>query len=181
MDWKTIGDYVLLIGLLVTMIAMFNQINTVWDRMQAETNARFDRMQAETNVRFDAVNARFDAVQVENSRQHDDLNRRFDEMFESFTLSRGGFPASKVVLMHRVPGPPSKHAISLPSGRSAFPTWGSQGGVSSVSPHRLRPKKADSKLAVGRSVDLRREIAHLQQRRGFQRPAKFTYNALIGS
>jgi hypothetical protein len=58
----------------------------------------------ETNVRFDAVNARFDAVQVENSRQHDDLNRRFDEMFESFTLSRGGFPASKVVLMHRVPG-----------------------------------------------------------------------------
>ena len=98
--------------------------------MQAETNARFDRMQAETNVRFDAVNARFDAVQVENSRQHDDLNRRFDEMFESFTLSRGGFPASKVVSMHRVPGPPSKHAIPLPSGRSVFPTWGPQGGVS---------------------------------------------------
>ena len=130
LDWKTIGNYVLLIGLFVTMIAMFNQINDRMDRMQAETNARFDRMQAETNVRFDAVNARFDAVQVENSRQHDDLNRRFDEMFESFTLSRGGFPASKVVSMHRVPGPPSKHAIPLPSGRSAFPTWGPQGGVS---------------------------------------------------
>ena len=89
MDWKTIGNYVLLIGMLVTMAAMFNQINDRMDRMQAEMNARFDRMQADTNARFDAVNARFDAAQVENSRQHDDLNRRFDEMFEVIRAFEG--------------------------------------------------------------------------------------------
>ena len=71
MDWKTIGNYVLLIGLFVTMITMFNQINDRMDRMQAETNARFD------------------TVQVENSRQHDDLNRRFDEMFEVLRAFEG--------------------------------------------------------------------------------------------
>ena len=58
-------------GLLVGIVVMFNQMN-----------GRIDRLQAETNTRFDAVNARFDAAQVENSRQHDDLNRRFDELFE---------------------------------------------------------------------------------------------------
>ena len=46
LDWKTIGNYVLLIGLFVTMITMFNQINDRMDRMQAETNARFDTVQA---------------------------------------------------------------------------------------------------------------------------------------
>ncbi len=71
MDWKTIGNYVLLIGLFVTMITMFNQINDRMDQMQAETNARFD------------------TVQVENSRQHDDLNRRFDEMFEVLRAFEG--------------------------------------------------------------------------------------------
>ena len=96
MDWKTIGNYALLIGLFVTMVAMFNQINDRMDRMQAETNARFDavntrfdRLQAETNARFDAVNARFDAAQIENGRQHDDLNRRFDEMFEVMRAFEG--------------------------------------------------------------------------------------------
>ena len=69
-------------GLLVAMMVMFNQMNGRIDRLQAETNGRFDRMQAETNGRFDAVYARFDAAQVENSRQHDNLNRRFDELFE---------------------------------------------------------------------------------------------------
>ena len=33
LDWKTIGNYVLLIGLFVTMIAMFNQFNDRMDRM----------------------------------------------------------------------------------------------------------------------------------------------------
>ena len=100
MDWRTIGNYALLIGLFVTAVAMFNQINDRMDRLQAEMNARsdrlqaemnarFDRMQAETNARFDAVNARFDAAQVENSRRHDDLNRRFDEMFEVLRAFEG--------------------------------------------------------------------------------------------
>ncbi len=58
-------------GLLVAMMVMFNQMNGRIDQM----NGRIDRLQADTN-------ARFDAAQVENSRQHNDLNRRFDEMFE---------------------------------------------------------------------------------------------------
>ena len=89
MDWKTTGNYVLLIGLFVTVVTMFNQVNVRidalndrMDRTQAETNARFDAMQAETN-------ARFDAMQVENSRQHDDLNRRFDEIFEVLRVFEG--------------------------------------------------------------------------------------------
>ena len=71
MDWKTIGNYALLIGLFVTVVAMFNQISDRMARLQAETNARFD------------------AAQVENSRRHDDLNRRFDEMFEVLRAFEG--------------------------------------------------------------------------------------------
>jgi len=111
MDWKTIGSYALLIGLFVTVVAMFNQnndrmdrlqgemnsrsdrlqgeMNARFDRLQAEMNARFDRTQAETHARFDAVSARFDAAQVVNSRRHDDLNRRFDEMFEVLRAFEG--------------------------------------------------------------------------------------------
>ena len=44
--------------------------------------------------------------------------------------------------------------------------------------HRLRAKSPDSQLAVGRSEGLRRQIPHLQQRRGFPPPRKFTYNRL---
>ena len=51
-------------GLLVAIVVMLNQLDARIDRLQAETNARFD------------------AMQVENSPQHDDLNRRFDELFE---------------------------------------------------------------------------------------------------
>ena len=69
-------------GLLVAMVVMFNQMNGRIDQM----NARIDRLQADMNGRVDRLqtetNARFDTAQVENSRQHDDLNRRFDELFE---------------------------------------------------------------------------------------------------
>ncbi len=73
MDWKTRGNIAALVGVLVAMVMMFNQVNGRIDRLQAETHARFDnvfdrmdRMQAETNARSDAhqadVNRRFDAV-----------------------------------------------------------------------------------------------------------------------
>ena len=69
MDWKAIGNIAALVGVLVAMVMMFNQVNGRIDRLQAETNARFDkmfermdRMQAETNARFDAANRRFDTV-----------------------------------------------------------------------------------------------------------------------
>lgn len=49
-------------GLLVAIVVMFNQMNGRIDRLQADTNARFDqmfdrmdRMQAENNRRFDAL------------------------------------------------------------------------------------------------------------------------------
>ena len=49
-------------GLLVAIVLMFNQMNGRIDRMQADTNARFDqmfdrldRMQAEDNRRFETV------------------------------------------------------------------------------------------------------------------------------
>ena len=42
MDWKAIGNIAALVGVLVAMVMMFNQINGRLDRMQAETNARFD-------------------------------------------------------------------------------------------------------------------------------------------
>lgn len=49
-------------GLLVAMVVMFNQMNGRIDRLQADTNARFDqmfdrmdRMQAENNRRFEAL------------------------------------------------------------------------------------------------------------------------------
>ena len=73
MDWKTVGNYVLLLGLFLAMVTMFNQVNGRLDTLQAETNRRFDEM----NRRFDAMqtemNRRFDTFQIENQRQHDDM------------------------------------------------------------------------------------------------------------
>ena len=62
MDWKAAGNYVLLVGLFVAMITMFNQVNGRLDTMQAEMNRRFDTMQAENNRRFDEMNRRFEQV-----------------------------------------------------------------------------------------------------------------------
>ena len=79
MDWKTISNNVLLVGLFVTMVTLFNQLNGRLDTIQAETNRRFDAMQAEMNRRFDAMqaemNRRFDMMQAENQRQHDDMQK----------------------------------------------------------------------------------------------------------
>ena len=44
MDWKTLGNYVLLVGLFVAMVSMFNQVNGRLDTMQAEMNRRFDQL-----------------------------------------------------------------------------------------------------------------------------------------
>ena len=80
MDWKAISNNVLLVGLFVAMVTMFNQVNGRLDVL----NQRIDRMQAENNGRFDEMNRRFDAMQAENQRQHDalqaEMNRRFDTM-----------------------------------------------------------------------------------------------------
>ena len=72
MDWKTISNNVLLAGLFVAMVTMFNQVNGRLDAM----NGRIDAMQTENNSRFDDMNRRFDDM----NRRFDDMNRRFDTM-----------------------------------------------------------------------------------------------------
>ena len=81
MDWKTISNNVLLVGLFVAMVTMFNQVNGRLDAMQAEMNRRFDTMQTE-------MNRRFDIMQAENQRQH-------DAMQEMLRVFEGASRASK--------------------------------------------------------------------------------------
>ena len=45
MDWKTVGNYVLLVGLFVAMVTMFNQVNNRLDIMQAENQRQHDAVQ----------------------------------------------------------------------------------------------------------------------------------------
>ena len=75
MDWKAISNNVLLVGLFVAMVTMFNQVNGRLDTMNERMDRRFDTMQAEMNRRFDTMqaemNRRFDTMQAENQRQHD--------------------------------------------------------------------------------------------------------------
>ena len=80
MDWKTISNNVLLVGLFIAMVTLFNQVNNRLDIMQAENNRRFDTMQAEMNqIRTEMnqlrteMNRRFDTMQAENQRQHDEI------------------------------------------------------------------------------------------------------------
>ena len=107
MDWKTVGNYVLLIGMFVGMVTMFNQVNTRIDSLQAETSRRFDMLQGEmnqtrteSNRRFDEaqaeVNRRFDAMQgeinqmrAENNRRFDRVDQRFDQIFEALRVFEG--------------------------------------------------------------------------------------------
>ena len=82
MDWKTVGNYALLVGLFLAMVTMFNQVN-----------GRLDTMQAETNRRFDDMNRRLDTIQAENQRQHDAMQaanqRQHDAMQEVLRVFEG--------------------------------------------------------------------------------------------
>ena len=93
MDWKTISNNVLLVGLFVAMVTLFNQVNNRLDTMQAETNRRFDTMQAEMNQMRAEMNRRFDAMQAENQRQHDAMEaenqRQHDAMQEVLRVFEG--------------------------------------------------------------------------------------------
>ena len=42
MGWRAVGNIAALVGVLVAIVMMFNQVNGRIDRLQAETNARFD-------------------------------------------------------------------------------------------------------------------------------------------
>ena len=89
MDWKTISNNVLLAGLFVAMVTVFNQVNGRLDTM----NERMDRMQAETSRRFDTLqaenNRRFDEMQAEMNRRFDRVDERFDQIFEALRVFEG--------------------------------------------------------------------------------------------
>ena len=89
MDWKTISNNVLLVGLFVAMVTMFNQVNGRLDTM----NERMEQMQAETNRRFDTLqaenNRRFDEMQAEMNRRFDRVDERFDQIFEALRVFEG--------------------------------------------------------------------------------------------
>ena len=55
MDWKAISNNVLLVGLFVAMVTMFNQVGGRLDTLQSETNRRFDALQAENQRQHDAM------------------------------------------------------------------------------------------------------------------------------
>ena len=67
MDWKTLGNVAALVGVLVAMVVMFNQVNGRLDRIQAENNS----------------------LQTENNRRFDDMDRRFDQLLEALRASEG--------------------------------------------------------------------------------------------
>lgn len=80
---------------------------------------------------------------------------------------------------------PNKHATLLRMGGG--PRWwplkilhlGAEGRCfPRRSPHCFRANSADSRQTVERPTDPRRKGAQVQQGRGFQRPVKFTYEAL---
>ena len=89
MDWKAISNNVLVVGLFVAMVTMFNQVNGRLDTM----NERMGRMQAETNRRFDTLqaenNRRFDEMQAEMNRRFDRVDQRFDQIFEALRVFEG--------------------------------------------------------------------------------------------
>ena len=82
MDWKAISNNVLLVGLFVAMVTMFNQINGRLDTM----NERIDALQADMNRRFDTMQAenqrQHDAIQAENQRQQHDAMQEVLRVFE---------------------------------------------------------------------------------------------------
>lgn len=77
-------------GLLVAIVLMFNQMNGRLDTMQAENNRRLDTMQAENNRRFDEMQAEMNRRFDDNNRRLDTMqaenNRRFDQLFEALRV-----------------------------------------------------------------------------------------------
>ena len=80
MDWKTISNNVLIVGLFVTIVAMFNQLGGRLDAMQAENQRQHAATRAETNRRFDAMQRQHAATQAEIDQLRTEMNRRFDTM-----------------------------------------------------------------------------------------------------
>ena len=89
MDWKTVGNYVLLVGMFVGMVTMFNQVDARIDSLQAETSRQFDMLQGEMNQIRTESNRRFDEAQAEVNRRFDRVDQRFDQIFEALRVFEG--------------------------------------------------------------------------------------------
>ncbi len=85
MDWKTVGNYVLLVGMLVGMVTMFNQVNGRLDTL----NGRIDAMQIENNRRFDTLQGEINQMRTESNRRFDRVDQRFDQIFEALRVFEG--------------------------------------------------------------------------------------------
>ncbi len=66
-------------GLLLAIVLMFNQMNGRLDRLQADTGRRFEAV----DIRFEAVNTRFDQMFDRMDRMQAENNRRFDALLEA--------------------------------------------------------------------------------------------------
>lgn len=71
MDWKAIGNYMLVVGIFVAMMSMFNQANGRLDTLQAENSRRFDEMNRRFHELQAEMNRRFDSLQTGNQLRHD--------------------------------------------------------------------------------------------------------------
>ena len=66
-------------GLLVAIVVMFNQINGRIDAL----NARVHRLQVDTNARFDQMFDRMERMQAENNRRFEAIDARFGTVLET--------------------------------------------------------------------------------------------------
>ncbi len=60
------------------MNTRFENINTRFEAMQKENNARFELLQKEMNTRFENINTRFEAMQKENTARFEAIEKRFN-------------------------------------------------------------------------------------------------------
>ena len=168
LDWKTVSHNVLLAGLFVAMVTMFNQVNGRLDAMNGRIDAlneRMDRMQAENN-------GRFDEMQAEMNRRFDRIDQRSTRYSRCRASSRDA-PRSSKRKPGLAPKTPSNEllapaygrgsAASPTSGRSKFPTWRPKGGVvRGFLPTDCGQNPSKSRHPVGHSVGLRCQIPHRQ-------------------
>ena len=155
MDWKTVSNNVLLVGLFVAMVTTFNQVNGRLDTMNEHMNRRFDLMQAE-------MNRRFDTMQAENQRQHDAMQevlRVFEGPYHAPRRESRCWPRKRRITSF---GPSVWARIGGFTGERPLEVshLGAKTGlITRLLSHRSGAKSPLSQLPVGRSGVLRGKIA----------------------
>ena len=128
MDRETVGNYVLLVG----MVTKFNQANGRLDSLNGRIdalNVRMDRMQADSQSQHDATraemnqirvesNRRFDEAQTEMNRRFDRVDQRFDQVFEALRVFEGRSASRKRPASDPTPNDVSHRYVTTPSDNS---------------------------------------------------------------